>query len=399
VLAGGAARGSYEVGVVDYIVNDVARQLGREVPLDILCGTSVGAINACALAAFADEPRGRARRLVEKWTNLRIADLVRVDLMRVFGLVRNLFRATPPTSIAEPGGARRGGLVDPSGIERLIVDSIPFERIGEHLRSGLLSAVTVSATHVGSGRTVVFVARDGELPRWTGDPTVSGRLTELRADHALASAAIPLLFPAVRIDGHFYCDGGLRQNVPLSPARRLGADGLIVVNPRYLPSDPVTVDENEQAFPSPLFLLGKTLNALLLDRLESDIDRVNRINAILNAGTRRYGPHFVDEVNREMGKPPGQGLKPLKTVLIRASSDIGRLSAELVRSPAFARRAPGMIGRVMRQLAEGEPRREADLLSYLLFDGEFCAQLIDLGRSDARARHAELCAFFEELKA
>jgi NTE family protein len=57
-----------------------------------------------------------------------------------------------------------------------------------------------------------------------------------------------------------------------------------------------------------------------------------------------------------------------------------------------------MVGRVLRQLAEGEPRSEADLLSYLLFDGEFARRLIELGRADARARHAELCAFFEDLR-
>ena len=398
VLAGGAARGAYEVGVVAHILEEVSRDLGRDVPLDILCGTSVGAINACMLAAFADEPRARAQRLVDRWAGLHINDLVRVDVMRVLGLLRNMVRPPRPEPI-DAEHQRRGGLVDPSGIERLIRDAIPFERIGTHIISGRLTAVTISTTHVGSGRTVVFVAR-GErgLPPWSSDATVIARAAELRAEHALASAAIPVLFPAVAIDGHFYCDGGLRQNVPLSPARRLGADGLIVVNPRYLkPPTPFEQVQAEQAFPSPWFLIGKTLNALLLDRLESDIDRLERINALLLAGVRRYGDRFLDEINDEMGRHGKAALRPMRAVLIRASTDIGKMSAEFVRSPAFRRRAPGMVGRLMAQLADGEPTSEADLLSYLLFDGEFARQLIALGRSDARARHAELCAFFEAL--
>ena len=50
--------------------------------------------------------------------------------------------------------------------------------------------------------------------------------------HALASASIPFLFPAVAIGSELYCDGSLRQHVPLSPARHLGAHALVAVNPR-----------------------------------------------------------------------------------------------------------------------------------------------------------------------
>src|SRR6202012_3500397 len=98
-----------------------------------------------------------------------------------------------------------------------------------------LAAMSISTTHVASGRTVVFVQRrDGGLPRWGSDPTMIAHAASIRAEHVLASAAVPFLFPAVEIDGEFYCDGGLRQNGPLSPARSLGADGVIVVKPRYI---------------------------------------------------------------------------------------------------------------------------------------------------------------------
>jgi NTE family protein len=112
---------------------------------------------------------------------------------------------------------------------------VPFDNIAAHMKAGLLSAMSISTTHVASGRTVVFVQREqGGAPRWGGDPTMVVKPATIRADHVLASAAVPLLFPAVEIDGTFYCDGGLRQNVPLSPARRLGADSLVVINPRYI---------------------------------------------------------------------------------------------------------------------------------------------------------------------
>ena len=396
VLAGGAARGAYEVGVVQHILEDVARSLGRDPPLHILCGTSVGALNTCGLAAFADYPRARARRLVDVWSRLTIERVLKVERAELFSLMRSIVGRPPPVA---PDAQHGVGLVDPGAIEQLITEVVPFGRIEDHVRAGLLHAVTVTATHIGSGRTVVFIAQRAPLSHgWSTDPTMVGEHVVLQPVHALASAAIPLLFPAVRVGDEFYCDGGLRQNVPLSPARRLGADGILVVSPRHLPlhqPDDAEMRANEAVFPGPLFLLGKTLNALLLDRLDSDIDRLRRINNILEAGCRRYGDGFLDEINSAMGMPPGKGLRPLATVLVRASADIGRIAAELVRSPSFIARNRGVIGRLMRRMADAEGRAQADLLSYLLFDGEFARALIELGRADARRQHEELCAFFE----
>jgi NTE family protein len=223
------------------------------------------------------------------------------------------------------------------------------------------------------------------------------RAAHIGPDHALASAAIPMLFPAVRIDDAFYCDGGLRQNIPLSPARRLGAEGLVVVNPRYIGAPkPLVAEENLKSYPGPLFLLGKALNALLLDRIDNDIDRLQRINAILEAGTRRWGPTFVDELNAELEEHSRvSALQPLRVVHVRASEDIGAMAGEYVRSERFAESTSGIIARSLRRISEWEGEGESDLVSYVLFDGPFAAQLIELGRRDAKTRHAALCAFFE----
>jgi len=400
ILAGGAARGAYEVGVVLHILTEVARDIGREVPIDILCGTSVGAINAGTLAAHADEPVRRGEVLVHQWTNLRLEQVARPSKSEIMALVGGLVgrKRSPPG----PGEVRRGGLLDPRGIEAIVRQAISPDGIRRNLESGLIKALTVSTTDVASGRTVIFLQRkEPGLPPWGHDPTITVRPAQISAEHALASAAVPLLFPAVRIDGDYYCDGGLRQNVPLSPARRLGADGLIVVNPRFIPAEgppPEVARERERDYPGPFFLFGKALNALLLDRIDADIDRLHRINLILEAGVRRFGPTFVEEINKELGdKGRLHRLKRLRVVHIRASQDIGSMASEFARSPEFASRANGMIGKIVRRISEWEGAGEADLLSYILFDGEFSARLIELGRNDARARHAELCAFFDEL--
>lgn len=393
VLAGGAARGAYEVGVVQHVLTQVAKDLGRDVKLDILSGTSVGAINACGLAAFADLGRTRASRLVDVWTRLDVTELTRPDVRGVLQMGARLL-GRGPSDDAVP--AREGGLLAPEGLERLIERTLPFQRIEGNLKAGHLHALTVSTTHVSSGRTVVYVQRDApDLPRWSHDPTTIARSVKINARHALASAAIPILFRAVKLDGEYHCDGGLRQNVPLSPARRLGASRVLVINPRYISTQPLDDGLAEDFFPGPLFLLGKTLNALLLDRVDTDLARLETINRILLAGARVAGPGFVGDLNREMGFTDGHGLHPMRALMVRASQDIGRMAADFVRSPAFAK-IGGVSGRLMRRLAEPESRHEADLLSYLLFDGTFAGQLIEVGRADGRARHEELCAFFAE---
>lgn len=396
VLAGGAARGAYEAGAMKFILHEVAKTLGRSVPLEVFCGTSVGAINTCALAAWADEPEGRADRLVRAWHELELRDLLKPDFREIVAMISGL-AGHAPTRMPHEG--RRGGILDGTPLESLLQRAIPFERIEGHLRAGRLHAVSVSTTHVKSGRTVVFIQRAlPGLPRWRVDQTIVPRLTRLRESHALASGAIPFLFPAVRIDGEFFCDGGLRQNVPLSPARRLGAEGLIVVNPRHIRTEggierPPTIEP----YPGPLFLLGKALNAILLDRIDADIERLDRINTILDAGTRRYGGQFVAELNAALGNEPAQGLRPLRAVLIRASRDIGELAIEFVRSKEFEVRARGMTARLLRRLADAEGPSGGDLLSYLLFDGGFAHHLIELGWQDARKQHDELCALITSL--
>ena len=389
VLAGGAARGAYEVGVMQHVMEEVARDLGHDVRLDVLCGTSVGALNACGLAAFADQGRAAIRRVVDVWTKLQVSDLVRPDTRGILNMgARLLGRGTPTDAVP----VREGGLLAPEGLERIVARSIPFHRIQDNLEAHLLDALTVSTTHIRSGRTVVHVhRREPELPRWSHDPTTLARATRITAQHALASAAIPILFPPVRIGRELFMDGGVRQNTPIAPALRLGATHVFAVG---LSREVRGIESGgeDQKPPGAAMVLGKVLNAFLLDHVQTDYEVLTRVNRMIEDGEGAFGQDFLHQVNKSVVHRGDLPYRRVQSLVVRPSEDIGRLAASYVRSGAM-RQGGGLTRRLLSLLDVGEAT-EADLASYLLFDGSFAKKLIDLGRADAEARRHEIAEFF-----
>jgi len=395
VLSGGGARGAYEAGIIHYLRTDLARRLGRHVPIDIVTGTSVGAINAAFLAATMNDPDAQANQIVANWRALNIEELISLKTRDVLRAVKLLLGGDPPPPT--PGSFRYGGLLETSGLERYVIRSIPWRSIERNLRGRDLHALSVSATHVGTGHTVVFLSTAEPIPReWSRDPFVRHRSARIGPRHVLASAAIPMLFPAVKIGDEYFTDGGLRQNTPMSPAIRLGADRLLLVSLRHVKKVETKVHEQErvEAYPKPLFLAGKALNALMLDHTEYDLMRMQRINLILEAGRASFGDRFEEIMNHELVRLRGAPLRRIQAVHIRPSEDIGALAADFATAGKV--KVDGAIAkRLIGRLAGGEARHESDLLSYLLFDGNFAAQLIELGRNDAAKKEDELAALFD----
>jgi NTE family protein len=398
VLGGGGARGAYEAGVLSYLREELEPELQLPLHMDIICGTSVGAINACHLASHAATPALQGKLLCEQWRALRIDRVLSwgpTDLVRV---LRDLL-GRPSDSV--PLRAR-GGLVNPAGLEQLVLRGTHWPSIGRNLRSGALEALAVSATHVASGHTMIFIQRrGGGVPDWTRDPHLRAVAANIGPRHALASAAIPLLFPAVRVNGQLFTDGGLRFDVPMSPAIRLGAERVAIISLRHLPTpeeEKKTAENHvEPAYGTAPFLIGKTLNAFLLDRTDQDVERLQRLNSMLTAGTKAFGSTFAKVLNEVLAPRRNSTVRYVRNLLMRPSQDIGKLAAEYTRSPEFRRSNKGLAGSTLRRLVEREASDSADLVSYLLFDSGFADLLISLGRADARERRDDWARFWSDV--
>ncbi len=383
ILSGGGARGAYEVGVLWYIFDDLTRQRGAPPRLDILCGTSVGAINACYLAAHLTDPVLGMRRLVDLWSELQLPRVLGFGVRQVMGLPRLL-----------RGGGEGAGLFDVRPMADLVQREISWRAVTRCLRRRQLRALSVSTTEVGTGRTVVFMqtSPDAVIPA-TAPPRTLFRADHIGPHHALASAAIPLLFPPVKIDNELYLDGGLRQNTPIAPALRLGATHIFAIGSSREVKGVVSRENRSHIHaPGAAYLLGKVLDAFLLDHIDVDIELLTRLNNVLTDGTHVYGEGFTEAMSDQARKRHAQDYRYVNCLTVRPSEDIGRLASIHVRRGRFMG-DPILTKRLFNLLDIGVGD-EADLASYLLFDGQFCRQLIEMGRADAKARREELLQFF-----
>ena len=384
ILSGGGARGAYEVGVLSYIFGDLARLRGGAPKVDILSGTSVGAINACFMAAHLMDPVLGVRRLVDLWTTIEISKVLGFNLRHALSLPRMLL-----------GGGEGTGIFDAKPMTELLQKEISWRSISRCLRRGHLQALSVSTTEVATGRTVVFMHTSPHLTIPSlAPPRTLFRAARIGPEHALASGAIPLIFPPVKIDDHLYLDGGLRQNTPIAPALRLGATHIFAIGSSREVRGPVVNEGTPTSLKAPglPFLLGKVLNAFLLDHIDHDMELLERLNQVIVDGTDAFGPGFGASVNEQAMQRGAPGYRYVSALSVHPSEDIGRLANDHLKRGRL--QGDPLLTKRLFSLLDLGIDNEADLASYLLFDGPFCRKLIELGRADAHAKRDQILEFF-----
>jgi len=365
VLTGGGARAAYQVGVVK-AVRDI---LGNPVknPFPILCGTSAGAINAATLAAFADNFTRAVGNLLEVWEHMRCELVYRTDVASILRRGVSWLAAMTWVSRQNPIS-----LLDNAPLRDMLEKTMPFERIQQHIDAGALYAVCVTASGYTSGQSVSFFQGGSGLEGWERNQRI-GAGVMLKLEYLMASAALPFIFPAVKVHREYFGDGSMRQIAPVSPALHLGADRVLIVGTGRQTADQARARSN--IYPSLAQIAGHALNSIFLDSLAVDIERLERIN------------RTVQLIPRDKLEESNVMLRPVKVLFITPSQPIERIAARFVhdlpRSVRFILRPTGALS-----------RSGSNLASYLLFEESFCRALIDLGYLDTMGREAEVKEFF-----
>ncbi|HSH27671.1 MAG TPA: patatin-like phospholipase family protein, partial [Wenzhouxiangella sp.] len=307
VLPGGGARGAYQVGVLKAVAELLG---GDKTPFRVISGTSAGAINAAVIASHAGDFAYGVARLEHFWGNFRCHHIYRTDWPHTLG--RGLHWLAAMT-LGGLGVANPRSLLDNQPLERLLERELDVEGIDKSVADGLLEALLITASGYTSGRAVTFFQAGEHIEGWQAGKRI-GRRARIRAQHLLASAALPLLFPATRIGHEYFGDGGMRHITPLSPPIRMGADRMLVIGTRDVRPDPEPTEHVD--YPTLGEIGGYLLDVIFMDYLTNDLARLERINRTLQQ---------VPQERRDK-----TGLRHIETLLIQPSRDVRAIATDHV---------------------------------------------------------------------
>lgn len=364
VLSGGGARAAYQVGVLKAIA-DIMPESTRN-PFGIISGTSAGAINAVALAAHADNYRNAVYNIENVWKAFRPHQVYRSDPAGVFS---NAMRWISSLIFAS---RNRSSLLNNEPLANLLGSMIRFDNLQQAIDEGFLRAISVTASGYSSGHSVAFFQGSPDISAWKRFQRI-GLRTHLKLEHLMASSAIPMVFPAVRINREYFGDGAVRQLAPLSPALHLGARKILVVGVSGNRSAP-QVQRPVDDYPSLAQISGHLMNSIFLDSLEYDVERMERINDMLEV----IPPNVRQKYQ--------SSLHPIESLVISPSQCLDRIASKYLHV------LPVSI-RVFLHGIGATRSSGSSILSYLLFERRFCRELIALGYHDGIAKAREIEAF------
>jgi NTE family protein len=372
VLPGAGARGAYQVGVLKAVASLLPKNAPN--PFSVISGTSAGAINAAVLAGRAANFEQAVSDMEQVWGNFKASQVYKTDN---WTMLKSSLHWLAALAFGGLGVGNPRSLLDNTPLRDVLKRDVRFEGIAAAIEQGHLDAVAITASGYTAARSVTFFQGRPELKPWARVRRI-GRPTRLDIDHLMASAAVPFVFAPVKIGGEYFGDGSMRHRAPLSSAVHLGANRLLVIGVRDERPDPEPPAGEMPAAPTFAHLGGYMLDTLFMDGLYTDLERLARINRILE----QLGSH---KLTGSLGE-----LRPVHSLVIVPKQDIRSVAAR------YAHELPRGVRLLLRGLGASS-ESGMQLVSYLLFESGFTRELIEMGYRDALEMEDALRTFlFDE---
>lgn len=407
VLSGGGARGAYEAGVLHYLRSGLPEKF-RSLTIPILSGTSVGAINTAAMAAFADQPSAQSRVLKELWLSMAQEKIYQRNFTALLSFLKSTLQGTISNLLSfNPKKSNNkhihwGSLLDTAPLEKFLRNALPWKNIAKNILQGPLDAVALSTTNLTTGNVEIFLHRKKKHRYQKIFPTIEG---PIGVKHAMASSAIPIIFPSIKIGKYYYADGGIRLFTPTAPAIHLGADKLIIIGLRHriLPQELQTRGKVPRIRkPRVSDQLGRIFNGVFLDHMHYDVEQLNRVNALLELGKEEYGEDFLKRINSRLHQThqklniPNRDFREIRTVVIYPSEVISNLYNRWLQGIDPKGFKFSAFEKLLIQVLDVSPAHGSDLLSYLTFEPGYLKALFEMGYQDALAQKFQFLELFED---
>jgi len=364
LLTGGGARAAYQVGALKAIAEFYPRNHGS--PFKVITGTSAGAINSCAIACYASCFRLGVKKLEYIWNNFHANQVFQCR----FSQISRHLLLTLLSKFQSPHVARQPvSLLNNKPLYQLLERYLDMRRIDINIQRQHLDAISITASDYSNGDSITFFQGHHQLQEWQRARR-SGLRTRLHTNHLLASSAIPLVFPCTQIGRDFYGDGSVHQLSPLSPAIHLGAEKLLVIGAEQ-PAQTLKPGEVRQT-PSGADIAGHLLDTIFTDTLNSDIERLNRVNDTLAL--------------TPASQQPSLSMKPIALFRLANEHDINAIADKYFHD------LPITIRTLLRSIGINQ-HSHSSITSYLMFEQNYTRALINLGYQDVLKQEQELRAF------
>jgi NTE family protein len=381
ILTGGGARAAYQVGVLQEIMA-IRQSCSRDThnPFQVICGTSAGALNASVLACGADQFEKTLNTLADVWHHFQANQVFHSDILN---MMRSGARWISLLSLGWLIGQRKfrpKSLLDNAPLEKLLRAHTDFKHLRTIMAQGHLQALAITAFNYSNGEHVTFYQSDADIQSWVRNQRQAMQC-HLQLEHLMASSGIPFVFPAARLNGPhgtaWFGDGSMRQTAPVSPAIHLGANQILVIGAGRMHEPTQDTTSEHIAYPSMASIAGHALSSIFLDSLAVDVERLQRINRTLEL----IPPEKRTESN----------LKPVELLLISPSERLDEIALRHANQLPFTVKK---LLQVMGSSSKNGAAQNGALMSYLFFESVYTQELMALGRSDARAKTAEIQQFF-----